>query len=73
MTNTIPDQQHSAAVCLCQVAALFSGSTSEGGYNADIVTYNEVDGRWTTWPAVLSSPRIQEAAFTSNIDIYNCK
>ena len=55
-----------------QVPTIFSGVPGEEDVpNADIVTWNEADGSWTTWPNALSTARIQGAVFTTSYR-YNC-
>jgi len=54
------------------VPAIFSGVPEEEEVpNGDIVTWNEADGSWTTWPNALSTARIQGGVFTTSY-LYNC-
>ena len=59
-------------ICCFQVPAIFSGATEDLGPTADILTWSEADGRWTTYTNALSTPRIQGAAFTTPSYLYNC-
>merc|ERR1719209_250284 len=63
---------HSMGLIGQGVPAIFSGVPGEEDVpNADIVTWNEADGSWTTWPNALSTARIQGAVFTTSYR-YNC-
>jgi len=67
-----PRGWHSMGLIGQGVPAIFSGVPGEEDVpNADIVTWNEADGSWTTWPNALSTARIQAAVFTTSY-LYNC-
>merc|ERR1711973_543065 len=69
-TLPVPLAYHSMGLIGDRVPAIFSGRTPNNDPTADIITYNEVDGQWTTWSDVLSTPRITGGAFTTTY--YNC-
>jgi len=58
-----PRGWHSMGLIGQGVPAIFSGVPEEEDVpNGDIVTWNEADGSWTTWPNALSTARIQGVA-----------